>query len=289
MTQAQAADAQGISRATVCKWVKRYREEGVDGLQDRSSRARRTPHALSKRKVKTICRLRRREGTGPHRIAYELGMAQSTVYGVLRRNGLSRLAWMDRTTREVIRYERERPGELLHLDVKKLRRIPPGGGRRKDPEWHFTNTSYRIRGALRGQDFIHVAIDDHSRFAYVEALNDEKAVTTVEFLLRAIKAYERVGVKIERILTDNGSNYTSRVFKEQASELGIGLRRTRPYRPQTNGKAEAFIKTLIREWAYKRIYTSNQERLNELTRFIKSYNQRRPHTSLGMHPPASRL
>ena len=289
MTQAQAAEAQGISRATVCKWVKRYREEGVDGLHDRSSRARRTPHTLSKRKVRTICRLRRRDGFGPHRIAYQLGMTQSTVYGVLRRNGLSRLAWMDRTTREVIRYERERPGELLHLDVKKLRRIPAGGGRRKDPEWHFTNTSYRIRGGLRGQDFIHVAIDDHSRYAYVEALRNEKADTTVDFLVRAVKAYERVGVKIERILTDNGSNYISRLFKNQADQMGIGLRRTRPYRPQTNGKAEAFIKTLIREWAYKRIYTSNQERLDELTKFVKSYNYRRPHTSLGMRPPASRL
>jgi transposase InsO family protein len=289
MTQAQAAEAQGVSRPTVCKWVKRYREEGIDGLQDRSSRPRRTPHALSKRKVKTICSLRRRDGTGPHRIAAELGMARSTVYGVLRRNGISRLTWMDRTTREVIRYERERPGELLHLDVKKLRRIPNGGGRRKDPEWHVTNTSHRIRGGLRGQDFIHVAIDDHSRYAYVEALGDEKGITTVDFLLRAIKAYERVGVKIERILTDNGSNYTSRVFREQAAELNIGLRRTRPYRPQTNGKAEAFIKTLIREWAYKRIYMSNQERLNELPRFVKNYNHRRPHTSLGMLPPVSRL
>ena len=287
--QAQAADMKGISRPTVCKWWRRYREEGVDGLQDRSSRPKRTPHAVSKRKVRTICKIRRRDGFGPHRIAYELGMAQSTVYSVLRRNGLSRLAWMDRTTREIIRYERDRPGELLHLDVKKLRRIPAGGGRRKDPEWHFTNTSYRIRGGLRGQDFIHVAIDDHSRYAYVEALRNEKADTTVDFLVRAVKAYERVGVKIERILTDNGSNYTSRLFKDQAAELGIRLRRTRPYRPQTNGKAEAFIKTLKREWAYKRIYMSNDERLNELPKFVKSYNHRRPHTSLGMRPPASRL
>ena len=125
--------------------------------------------------------------------------------------------------------------------MKKLRRIPAGGGRRKDPEWHFTNTSYRLRGGLRGQDFIHVVIDDHSRFAYVEALGNEKAVTTVEFLLRAVSAYERVGVKIERVLTDNGSNYISRAFKEQAAELGIGLRRTRSYWSQTNGEAEAFI------------------------------------------------
>ncbi len=289
MTQAQAADMQGVSRATACKWANRFREEGVAGLQDRSSRPRRTPRALSRRKVAAICRLRRREGTGPQRIAFDLGMARSTVYGVLRRKGLSRLAWMDRTTRTVIRYERERPGELLHLDVKKLRRIPPGGGRRKNPNWFVTNTSYRIRGGLRGQDFIHVAIDDHSRYAYVEALENEKADTTVGFLLRAVDAYERVGVKIERVLTDNGSNYTSRLFGEHAAGLGIGLRRTRPYRPQTNGKAEAFIKTLKREWAYRRIYKSNQERLNALKGFVHDYNHDRPHTSLGMLPPASRL
>ena len=289
MTQAQAADMQGVSRATACKWSRRYQEEGVAGLRDRSSRPRRTPHALSPKKVAAICRLRRREGVGPQRIAFDLGMARSTVYGVLRRKGLSRLAWMDRTTRTVIRYERERPGELLHLDEKKLRRIPPGGGRRKDPNWFVTNTSYRIRGGLRGQDFIHVAVDDHSRYAYVEALENEKADTTVGFLLRAVEAYERVGVNIERVLTDNGSNYTSKLFREHADGLGIGLRRTRPYRPQTNGKAEAFIKTLKREWAYRRIYTSNQERLNALQGFVHDYNHRRPHTSLCMLPPASRL
>ena len=289
MTQAQAAEMQGVSRATACKWSRRFREEGVAGLQDRSSRPRRTPRALSRKQVTAICRLRRRKGVGPQRIAFDLGMARSTVYSVLKRKGISRLAWMDRTTRTVIRYERERPGELLHLDVKKLRRIPQGGGRRKDPNWFVTNTSYRIRGGLRGQDFIHVAIDDHSRYAYVEALGNEKADTTVGFLLRAVDAYERIGVKIERVLTDNGSNYTSKLFKDNAKDLGIALRRTRPYRPQTNGKAEAFIKTLKREWAYQRIYRSNRERLNALTGFIHDYNHDRPHTSLGMLPPASRL
>ena len=216
-------------------------------------------------------------------------MAPSTVYGVLRRAGLSVLAHMDRVTRRVIRYERERPGELLHLDVKKLRRIPPGGGRRKDPNWHVTNTSYRIRGPLRGQDFVHVAVDDHARVAYVEPLSDEKADTSADFLERTVEAFASLGVKVEPVITDNGANYISRLFRERAQRLGICLHRTRPYHPQTNGKAEAFIKTLKREWAYSRLYTSNAQRLDALQPFIDYYNYRRPHTSLGLRPPASRL
>jgi transposase InsO family protein len=216
-------------------------------------------------------------------------MAPSTVYRVLRRYGLAVLALLDRTTREVVRYEKERPGQMLHLDVKKLRRIPDGGGRRKDPEWYVTNTSYRIRGGLRGQDFMHVAVDDHSRYAYVEALSDEKAVTTEGFLRRAVAEFKSKGVTVQHLISDNGSNYTSKLFGQTASELGICLHRTRPYRPQTNGKAEAFIKTLKREWAYARIYQSNGERLNELSTFLDYYNHHRPHTSLGLKPPASRM
>ena len=216
-------------------------------------------------------------------------MAPSTVYRVLRRAGLSVLAHLDRTIREVIRYEKDRPGELMHLDVKKLRRIPKGGGRRKDPEWFITNTSYRIRGGLRGQDCMHVAVDDHSRYAYVEALGDERAVTTEGFLRRAVAAFGKKGVKVEHLITDNGSNYTSRLFRETAAELNICLHRTRPYRPQTNGKAEAFIKTLKREWAYARIYRSNAERIDALGPFIDYYNHHRPHTSIGLRPPVSRL
>ncbi len=288
-TQAQAADAMGVCRATVARWSKRYRDEGASGLEDRSSRPRRSPQALPETVTGFVCWFRRITGLGPHQIAGWLGMAPSTVYAVLRRAGLSSLARLDRTTREVIRYEKERPGELLHLDVKKLRRIPDGGGRRKDPGWYVTNTSYRIRGPLRGQDFIHVAVDDHSRFVYVEALPNEKADTTVGFLERAVKAFAAMGVTIEHILTDNGANYISRLFKQRAQELGICLHRTRPYRPQTNGKAEAFIKTLKREWAYNRLYTSNDERLDALQKFVAYYNYRRPHTSLKRLPPASRL
>ena len=288
-SQAQVAEAQGVSRATVARWARRFREHGPAGLEDRSSRPKCIRHALSRRKVKRICRLRRALGVGPHQIAARLGMAPSTVYGVLRRAGLSILANLDRTTRRVIRYEKEYPGELLHLDVKKLRRIPDGGGRRKDPGWYETNTSYRIRGGLRGQDFIHVAVDDHSRFAYAEALPDERMGTTVGFLERAVDAYGAVGARVEHILTDNGSNYISKLFRERADSLGICLHRTRPYHPQTNGKAEAFIKTLKREWAYSRIYTSNAQRLRALGGFLAYYNHKRPHTSLGLRPPASRL
>ena len=236
-----------------------------------------------------ICGFWQVTGLGPHQIAGWLNMAPSTVYAVLKRAGLSSLARLDRTTREVIRYEKERPGEMIHLDVKKLRRILDGGGRRKDPNWFETNTSYRIRGPLRGQDFIHVAVDDHSRVVYAEALPNEKADTTVVFLDLAVKAYEALGVKVEHILTDNGANYTSKLFKARAEKLGIHLHLTRPYRPQTNGKAEAFIKTLKREWAYSRLYTTNDERLAVLPMFIDYYNYRRPHTSLDRLLPASRL
>lgn len=289
MTQAHVAEMQGVSRATVCKWMRRYRQEGPSGLRDRSSRPARCPGITPAPKRLQIIRLRLKLGVGPHQIAARLGMVPSTVYRVLRRYGLAVLAHLDRTTREVIRYEKDRPGEMLHLDVKKLRRIPRGGGRRKDPEWFITNTSYRIRGGLRGQDFMHVAVDDHSRYAYVEALSDEKAVTTEGFLRRAVAVFDAKGVKIEHLISDNGSNYTSKLFAKTAGELGICLHRTRPYHPQTNGKAEAFIKTLKREWAYARIYTSNTERINALSGFLNYYNHNRPHTSLGLKPPASRM
>lgn len=289
MTQAQAAEAQGVSRATASRWWRRYRAEGPAGLEDRSSRPRHMPHALAAEVVERVLQLRRELGVGPHQLAPRLKMAPSTVYGVLRRAGLSVLAYMDRTTRVVIRYEKKTPGRLVHLDVKKLRKIPPGGGRRKDPDWYLTNTSYRIRGPLRGRDFIHVAVDDHSRLAYAEALGDEKGLTTVGFLKRAVEAFDKAGFKTTHVISDNGSNYTSGVFRQAASAMGICLHRTRPYRPQTNGKAEAFIKTLKREWAYSTIYTSNQERLEALAPFINYYNQDRPHTSLRLRPPASRL
>jgi transposase InsO family protein len=290
-TQAQVAEAQGISRSTVAKWAKRYREEGLAGLRERSSRAKRLPHALSQTVIEAICALRHELGSGPHRIAHGLGMAASTVYGVLRRKGLSVLAHLDRTTRAVIRYERERPGELVHLDVKKLGRIPEGGGKRFDPGFLETGGAGRKRpGPPVGHDYVHVAVDDHSRFAYAEVLPDEKGVTTAGFLVRAVQAFALAGITVQGVLTDNALNYRrSYAFRDMAAAHAIRLHRTRPYRPQTNGKAEAFNKTLQREWAYRQQYLSNDERVEALTAFLDDYNYARPHTAIGNLPPASRL
>lgn len=288
-TQAQVAAAQGVSRSTVAKWWKRFRLEGDAGLRDRFSRPRHTPHALGEDTVEAICRLRREWGVGPHRIAWELGLHASTVYGVLKRAGLSVLARLDRSTRSLIRYERSRPGELVHLDIKKLGRVPEGGGKRMDPAWQEARTARRRGKRGGGHDYLHVAVDDHSRFAYAEALPDEKGPTTADFLVRAALAFAEVGISVERVITDNGGCYRSRVFVEAASQLGVQLRRTKPFRPQTNGKAEAFNKTLQREWAYQRIYRSNAERLHALTTFLAGYNYLRPHTGIGNKPPASRL
>jgi transposase InsO family protein len=290
-TQAEVAEAQGVSRSTVAKWWKRYREEGVAGLKDRSSRAMRLPHTVGETVIEAICSLRRELGAGPHRIAYELGMAASTVYGVLQRQGLAVLARLDRTTRAVIRYERERPGELVHLDVKKFGRIPEGGGKRFDAGFHETGGAGRKRpGPRRGHDYVHVAVDDHSRFAYAEALPDETGATTAGFLLRAVQTFALAGITVQGVLTDNALNYRrSRAFLETADSLAIARHHTQPYRPQTNGKAEAFNKTLQREWAYRRLYTTNAERLAALQPFLNDYNFVRPHTAIGNQPPASRL
>jgi transposase InsO family protein len=285
---AQVAEAQGVSRSTASKWWRRFQAEGEAGLRDRSSRPTHTPHALAEHIVAAICRLRRELGAGPHRIAWELGLHASTVYGVLRRAGLSVLARLDRTTRSVIRYERGRPGELIHVDIKKLGRIPDGGGKRIQPGWQEAKTArHTSRGG--GHDYVHVAVDDHSRYAYAEALPDEKGTTAADFLVRAALAFAQVGIAIERVITDNGGCYRSHSFAAAATFLEVQLKRTRPFRPQTNGKAEAFNKTLQREWAYLRPYYSNAERLQALPIFLQDYNYARPHTSLGNKPPASRL
>jgi len=232
--------------------------------------------------------LRRERAWGPHRIGYALGVARSTVYAVLRRAGLHRLAWLHRSTREVIRYERATPGELLHLDVKKLGRIPDGGGKRFAPGFRETGAGRHVSRGL-GHDFVHVAVDDFSRYAYAEALADERGDTTAAFLERALASFQALGVRVERILTDNGGNYRSYAVAAVAATNGVRLKRTRPYRPQTNGKAEAFNKTLQREWAYVRLYRSNAERLAALPLFLQEYNGDRPHTALGGLPPLTRI
>lgn len=286
--QAEVARLFHVSRATVSKWVRRFREGGLAALQDRSSRPNRSSRLTTSALAEAICRLRRQESWGPHRIGWKLRVARSTVYAVLRRAGLHRLAWLHRTTREIFRFERKRPGELLHLDVKKLGRIPPGGGKRFAPGFPETRSGPHRKRSL-GVDYLHVAVDDHSRYAYVESLPDERGATTADFLNRALSHLQSRGIHVERILTDNGKNYTSHVFRDMAAAHAITLKRTRPYRPQTNGKAEAFNKILQNESAYRRPYFSNPERLEALPTFMEYYNHQRSHGGIGGAPPASRL
>ena len=281
---AQAAESLGVSRATAYKWLGRYRTEGPAGLADRSSRPHRCSHALTADQVRRVLAARRRRRQGPHRLGYHLGMARSTVYGVLRRHGMSRLVHTDRTSGVVVRYQRERPGELVHLDVKKLGRIPDGGGHRV----HGRAKGARGRGI--GYDYVHSAVDDRSRVTFSQLLDDETATTCARFLVEAAGFFADHGVRIERVLTDNAKAYAeSLVFAETAAGLGIRLKRTRRYRPQTNGKVERFNKTLLDEWAYARLYRSNDERRRALARWLRFYNHRRPHTSLGGLTPMAVL
>ena len=289
-TQAEVARQLNLSRATVAKWWKRFNEQGLAGLEDRSSRARRHPHAVSPDLAADVCRLRKELGYGPHRLAALVKLAPSTIHGVLRRAGLSNLKYLDRVTREIVRYERDRPGELVHLDVKKVGRIPDGGGKRFDPGFKETMLGRARPGRGRGFAYVHVAVDDRTRFSYAEVLADEKGASTARFLERAIAVFASAGMQVEEILTDNAWNYRrSTDFAEVVAANGIKHRFTRSYRPQTNGKAEAFNKTLQREWAYQRPYQSEEERLKALQPFLDDYNYARPHTALGNRPPASRL
>jgi transposase InsO family protein len=272
---AQAAESLGVSRATAYKWLGRYRAEGRPGLADRPSRPHRCPHALPASQVRRVLAARRRHRQGPHRLAWRLGMARSTIYGVLARHRMSRLAHTDRASGVVVRYQRERPGELVHLDAKKLGRIPEGGGHRA----HGRATASRGRGI--GYDYVHSAVDDRSRVAFSQILPDETAMTAALFLVEAASFFADHGVRIERVLTDNAKAYSeSAVFAETAAGLGIRLKRTRRYRPQTNGKVERFNKTLLDEWAYGRLYRSNTQRRAAFRRWLRFYNHRRPHTSL---------
>ena len=283
----EAARAASVSPATVYKWLARYRDEGMVGLQDRSSAPKRCPRALPPSAVRRIVGTRRRLKVGPHRLGPMLGHPRSTIYGVLRRAGLSRLAHLDRPTATPLRYEREHPGELVHVDVKKLGRIRPGGG------WRMlgkTSRSKAPKGRGSGYDYLHAAVDDHSRYAYVEIHPDERGTTCAGFLARAASRFEELGVRIERVMTDQAKNYVlSKDFQGVLAALGARHVLTRPYRPQTNGKVERFNRTLLDEWAYARLYRSNGARLAALSAWVETYNLRRPHTALGGRPPASRL
>lgn len=280
---ATAAETLGVSRATAYKWLRRYRAEGPGGLEDRSSRPLRRPQALTHRQVRRILVARRRLRVGPHRLGPLLNHPRSTVYGVLRRHGVSRLVHADRLTGAPIRYVRERPGELIHVDVKKLGRIPPGGGHRILGDG--------ARNWLRlGHDYLHVAIDDATRVAFVAVHPDERAATTVRFVSDAIAFFADQDVRVERVMTDNAMTYIhSKNLAALFAELGIRHVRIRPRRPQTNGKAERFIGTLQREWAYARLFRSNDERLGSLPRWLDAYNRRRPHAGLAGKTPLSVL
>lgn len=283
---AHAAAMAGVSRQTLYKWLRRYREEGLAGLADRSSRPLRCPHRTSPEIEQRVLELRRSSKKGPHLIGGRLSLAPSTVHAVLARHGLSRLSRLDRTTRTVIRYERDHPGELVHVDVKKQGRIPDGGGWRiHGREMGKTSAG---RKARIGFDYVHVAVDDHSRFAYAEILDDERGDTCAGFMARAIEHFADHGVVVERVMTDNAWNYV----RSPAFRSALGVARqvvTRPYRPQTNGKAERFNRTVADEWAYARPYTSNAERTSAFEEFLRDYNWERTHSAIGNHPPASRL
>jgi len=279
----RAAERFQTSATTAARWAGRYREHGAAGMADRSSRPhcspRRTPTRLERRIIKV--RVTRR--WGPARIGFLLGLHPSTVHRVLARYGLARLRWLDRPTGRVIRrYEHAAPGDLVHIDVKKLGRIPDGGGWRVHGRAHRPN---RHRG--RGYVFLHTAIDDHSRLAYSEILADERKETAAAFWTRANAYFTSCGITVQRVLTDNGNCYRSFDFRDALA--GIAHKRTRPYRPQTNGKVERFHRTLADEWAYAAIYASDAERAAAYPDWLHRYNHHRGHTALGGLPPASRV
>ncbi|MEC4576631.1 IS481 family transposase, partial [Streptomyces virginiae] len=270
---AHVAAEMGISRATAHKWVRRWRTEGEAGLHDRSSRPRTTPHRTPADIEARVCELRRARKLGPARIGPVLGLPASTVHRILTRHGLSRLAWFDRPTSTVIRrYERERPGELVHVDVKKLGRIPDGGGHRALGRQAGRRTKSGV-----GFDYVHSAVDDHTRLAYSEIHDDEKVATCAGFLARAAAFFHSQGItRIERVLTDNAWAYRKGLaWKAVLADLGAVGKLTRAYRPQTNGKVERFNRTLLDEWAYQRPYQSNDERTQALADFLHTYNHHR--------------
>jgi len=289
-TVTAAAAAGGVSVRCARKWVARYKVAGEAGLVDRSSAPRRVANRTPAERVAVILALRRLRMTAAE-IAEALQMPLSTVSIVLRRNGVGKLGWLG--LEPAIRYERSRPGELVHIDVKKLGRIKGGAGKRwRDGMRKHYNSQYTDQAGRRhntvGWESVHVAVDDYSRLAYAEVLTDETASTAVGFLRRAVSYYHRHGITVERVLTDNGSPYRSMIHAVACRKLGIRHLRTRPYRPQTNGKAERFIRTMLNGWAYGAIYRTSQERTRALDGWLWHYNHRRRHSAIGHQPPISR-
>jgi transposase InsO family protein len=273
---ATVAEQLGISRATGYKWVRRYRADGLPGLEDRSSRPHHSPRRSSDEVTAAIIGARARRRYGPARLAPLTGYPRSTIYGVLRRAGLNRLRDTDRVTGAPVRYVACHPGALVHQDHKKLGRVPDGGG------WRVLGRGVASEDRRnRGYDHLEVFIDDASRYAVVVPVADELGESAAWAVELAVARFAEVGIRIERMLTDNGSSYRSHAYRDTLARHDIRHKRTRPYRPQTNGKAERFIQTLINEWAYARPYRSNDERLRALRRFADFYNHERPHTAIG--------
>jgi len=281
-TVAAAAAASGVSVRCARKWVGRYRSEGQAGLSDRSSAPRRVANRTEQDRIEAIVKLRRLRFTAAE-IAETLGMALSTVSGILARVGMGRLGRIG--LEQPVRYERSRPGELVHIDVKKLGKIARPGHR---VTGRVSGGGHHRRAFDLGWEFVHVAVDDYSRLAYAEVLSDEKALTIVGFLRRAVAFFGRHGITVERVLTDNGGGYRSTIHAIACRALGISHRRTRPYRPQTNGKAERFIRTLLAGWAYGAVYGSSSERTRALDGWLWHHNHRRKHSALGHQAPINR-
>jgi transposase InsO family protein len=275
----EVALAMGVSRRTAHKWIRRYQEEGEAGLQDRSSRPLRSPGRLCRTRRRRIEELRRKRYTSPL-IARTLNLPISTVVVTLRRLGLARLSQLE-PPRTIIRYEWSRPGDMLHMDIKKLGRIACVGHR------IHGDRSKRREGI--GWEYLHVCVDDATRLAYTEILTDEKGETCAGFLLRACAWYRSLGIQTDRVMTDNGSGYRSHVFLSAMLSLNARHVRTRPYTPRTNGKAERFIQSALREWAYARAYATSRVRLAAMSSWIQFYNRKRPHMGIRGLSPQQRL
>jgi transposase InsO family protein/transposase-like protein len=292
-SRAQAAEAAGVSERTCSKWIGRYLADGQAGLLDRSSAPRSVPHRTPDELVEVVVLLRKLRMTGAE-IAMCLGMALSTASAVLLRVGLGKLSRLE-PPEPPNRYERRHAGELLHVDVKKLGRIPAGRAGHRVHGNRRLQRSPRTRDAAGvdrrrvGWEYVHVCVDDATRLAYVEVLADEKATTAVGFLRRAVAFYASHGIAVQAVMSDNGACYRSTIHAFACRALGIRHLRTRPYRPRTNGKAERFIRTLLAGWAYGAIYGSSHERTNALDGWLWTYNHRRPHGALSHKPPIARL
>jgi transposase InsO family protein len=287
---AAAAEAAGVTERTVYRWLARFRADGQAGLVDRRSVPGQIPHKTPADRVTAICRLRQSRLTAVE-ISEQLQMPLSTVSAVLKREGLGKCSRLE-PPEPVNRYERAAPGELIHIDIKKLGRIVGGPGKRftgRRERWPAKTDAAGVRRKAVGWEYLHVAIDDYSRLAYAEMLDNEQASTAIGFLRRAVAFFAGHNITVERVMTDNGPAYISGAHRIVCSQLGIRHLRTRPYRPRTNGKAERLIQTMLRRWAYYRPYNSSAERTAALGPWLDHYNFTRPHGSLSKRPPGSRL